>query len=404
MIPERKIFVLSILFAFLVSWLTSFSVYELIMKNDVNYQHNSTNPPSDSQISKNAEIEKQKLSNLESWVKSIAQKIWPSVVNIIISKDIEVYRTDPFWFFQEPSWTVNRKVWWWTGFFITKNWLILTNKHVVGDENASYTIITSNWTEYQWKVVALDPTNDLAIIKALSKDWKELKDTKAISFIQDRKDVSVWNFVVAIWNALAEFQNTVTFWVVSWKWRSIEAAEQWSVESSEQLTWLLQTDAAINPWNSGWPLVNLDSKVIWINTAIAAWANNLWFAIPLSQKEIDHMLSSISKYWKIVRSFVWIRYISLNPGISQSLWLKSEFWDYIWADWQQDSIIRSSPAEAAWLVKWDIILSLDWVELKNWISTKDIVKDKFPWDKVIAKLMSKDWKIRSVTITLWKSN
>jgi S1-C subfamily serine protease len=83
------------------------------------------------------------MKNLSMSIKSVAKELSPSVVSIIISKDIQTYKTDPFGFFYEPAGTIHKKVGGGTGFFITKDGLILTNKHVVSDSQASYTIITS---------------------------------------------------------------------------------------------------------------------------------------------------------------------------------------------------------------------------------------------------------------------
>lgn len=205
----------------------------------------------------------------------------PSVVSIIVSKDVQVYRTDPFGFFYEPSGTVRKQVGGGTGFFVTKDGLILTNKHVVSDQNASYTVITSGGQEYIGKVLSYDPTTDLALLQAYTKDNKKLTDMTAVSFIEDTASIEVGDFVIAIGNALAEFKNTVTFGVVSALGRTIEAGDN-GTQSTELLTGLIQTDAAINPGNSGGPLVNLDGKVIGINTAIAANASGLGFALPVS--------------------------------------------------------------------------------------------------------------------------
>jgi serine protease Do len=157
---------------------------------------------------------------------------------------------------------------------VTKDGLILTNKHVVSEPDATYTIITGDNEEFVGKVLAIDPLGDLAIIRAVTKDGKSLTDRVPVEFINDSKSVDVGTFVIAMGNALAEFQNTLTFGIISGLGRTIQAGNQGG-GNVEQLNGLLQTDAAINPGNSGGPLVNLDGKVIGINTAIAAGANGL---------------------------------------------------------------------------------------------------------------------------------
>lgn len=141
-------------------------------------------------------------------------------------------------------------------------------------------------------------------------------------------------------NALAEFQNTLTFGIISGLGRTIEAGNQANGDA-EQLSGLLQTDAAINPGNSGGPLVNLDGQVIGINTAVASGANGLGFAIPLSQKEVDFLLASLKKFNAIKRPFLGIKYISLDKNIAVSNHISVESGDLI----TPEGIVPGSPAE-----------------------------------------------------------
>jgi len=172
---------------------------------------------------------------LENTINSTVEEIAPSVVSIIIKKDMVIYRSDPWGFFQQPAWTVNRKVGWGSGFFVKKDGTIITNKHVVQDIDAQYTVILNTWEEYDAKVIALDPVNDLAVIKITDTN----RDFTALPLIESLDEVKVWDFWIAVWNALAEFQNSVSLWIVSGKNRTIEAG--W-----DSLSWLLQTDAAIS--------------------------------------------------------------------------------------------------------------------------------------------------------------
>ncbi len=393
---SRKIFfILIIIFSFFTSifWSLIFNNYFLNKNNII-----------DNVEIKNVDLSKDKhlnwLKDIETSVKNIVKNVSPAVVSIIISKDVQIYKTDPFWFFYEPSWIINKKVWWWSWFFITKNWLIITNKHVIDNPDANYTIITSNNEEYNWKIIALDPFTDLAILKAYAKDWKEIQNNINVDFIENESQIEVWNFAIAIWNALSEFQNTVTFGIISWLWRNIEAINQyWS--SSEQLSWLIQTDAPINPGNSWWPLVNLNWKVIWINTAIASWANWVGFAIPIAINDIKHIIKSLDKYWKIIRSFLWIKYVPIDKNIAKSLNLSYNYWNFILKEnW---SIISWSPAEKAWLKPWDLLLEVDWKILNNSYTIKDSIKNKFPGEKIVLKVLkSSNWSEEYVDLILWE--
>jgi serine protease Do len=329
------------------------------------------------------------VTSLQTDITKIVKTISPSVVSIIIKKDLTVYRQDPFWFFQTPVWTVKSKVWWWTWFFITKDWKIITNKHVISDETAEYTVITNEWEEYDAKILAIDPITDLAILQvSLNKIYEPL------DIINDNEDITVWEFAIAVWNALAEYQNSVSLWVISGKNRTI-----W--DEIIKLSWLIQTDAAINPGNSWWPLVNLDWKVIGINTAIVSWAEWLWFSIPLTQNRINYMLKSIEKYWSIKKPFIWINYIINSTWIQKDLWLKVNYWAYI--PKVANSIVSWSNAEKAWIVWWDIILEADSkkINMDNTLTT--IIQTKIPWDTIKLKVMDKDWKEKEVELILWEN-
>lgn len=329
------------------------------------------------------------VTSLQNDITKIIKDISPSVVSIIIKKDLTVYRQDPFGFFQSAIWTVKSKVWWWSWFFISKDWKIITNKHVVSDPNAEYTVIANDWTEYDTKILALDPVTDLAILQInLDKIYTPL------NLIWDKDELNVWEFVIAVWNALAEYQNSVSLWVLSGKNRTIS-------DDNIKLSWLLQTDAAINPGNSWGPLINLEWKVIWINTAIVSWAEWLWFSIPLTQNRIDYMLRSIWQYWSIKRPFIWINYIINSPWIQKELWLKVNYWAYI--SETENSVVPWSSAEKAWLKAWDTILEAEWekITLDNTLSS--IIQTKIPWDTIKLKVMDKKWNERNVDLTLGES-
>jgi len=235
-------------------------------------QKNNTNPQT-------------QIINLQNKITSLVKKTSPSVVSIVIKKDLAIFKQDPWWFFQYHIWNIEKKVWGWTGFFISKDWIIITNKHVISDPNAKYSVILNNGKEFEAKVIAVKKDKDIAFLKILStKNFSPLP----LKFIESRKNLKIWQFSIAIWNALAEFQNSVSLWVVSWINRKIE-------DNYNSIKWLIQTDTAINPWNSGWPLINLEWKVMWINTLIINWTQNIGFAISLTQKEINKYLEKIKK-------------------------------------------------------------------------------------------------------------
>jgi S1-C subfamily serine protease len=329
------------------------------------------------------------ITDLQSNITSLARDVSPSVVSIIIKKDLVVYRSDPWGFFQQPSWTITRQVGWWSGFFITENGTILTNKHVIADNTATYTVITNDWVEYDAAVLATDPVNDLAVIQIVNS---EKNDFTPLPFISSSEEINIWEFAIAVWNALAEFQNSVSLWIISGKNRSIEASWQ-------SLTWLIQTDAAINPGNSGGPLIDLSGKVIGINTAIASNSNGIWFSIALSQEKVDYILSSITESGSIKRPFIGINYIPNSQWVANELWLSTDIWAYIIDE--ANSIIPWSSAESAGLEPGDLILEINNKEVNSSNSLQNIIQNSIPWDTLKLLVLKKWWSEEETELQLW---
>ncbi len=330
------------------------------------------------------------ITNLQNEITKIVNNISPWVVSIIIKKDLIIYRRSPFWFYRNPIGSVEQKVWWWTWFFISKDWKIITNKHVINDTNATYTVITNDNNEYDAKVIAMDPNNDLAILEIVDENIEFV----TLDFINNIDEINVWQFAIAVWNALSEFQNSVSLWVISWKNRNIS-------DGKNTIWWLLQTDAAINPGNSWWPLINLDWKVMWINTAIIEWREWLWFSIGLTKDKINYMLESIKKYGVIKKPFIWVNYLTISESIQKQYNLKSNVWLYVInEEW---SVVLWSPAEKAWIKKWDIITKIDGINL--WINydLNYFIQNKSPGEKINLSIL-REWENNEINIIveLWE--
>src|SRR3989344_1451452 len=242
----------------------------------------------------------------ERKITEAAQKVLPAVVSITIAKDIkDITRDLPLEFFSLPHYQEfleheiehapkddqgRIKVGGGSGFFVSGNGLILTNRHVVMDQYATYTVAASGDKKYEALVQAKDPINDVAILKIKSGD-----KVPAIK-MGSTGNIKLGQTVIAVGNALGEFQNTVSTGVVSGLSRFISASSD-MMGHQERLRGLIQTDAAINPGNSGGPLVNLDGEAIGINVAVVFGAQNIGFAIPIEKAEKD--LEEIKKYGRI---------------------------------------------------------------------------------------------------------
>lgn len=328
------------------------------------------------------------LVSLENTINNTVKDIAPSVVSIIIKKDMVIYRSDPWGFFQTPSWTINRKIWGGSWFFVREDGTILTNKHVVGDSDAEYTVILNTGEEYDAEVIATDPINDLAIIKISDEN----REFVPLEIVNSSSDIEVWDFGIAVGNALAEFQNSVSLGIVSAKDRSIEA--WW-----DTLSWLLQTDAAINPWNSWGPLINLEWKVIGINTAIASRSTGIGFAFTLTGDRIDYMLQSIEESWRIMRPFIGINYIENSPAVADELWLSVDYGVYIIDE--EGSIVENSSADTSGLEPWDIIISVNNERISGRAKLWEIIQNSLPGDILRLEIVRKWGSKENIDLELW---
>jgi serine protease Do len=322
---------------------------------------------------------KQVVIDQQTAVANVAKKVSPSVVSIVSSSST----VDPY-----TGQASMMKDGAGTGIIMTKEGLIMTNKHVV-EGGQSFNVYTNDNTEYKnAKVVATDPNNDIAFLKIEAKNL-------APAELGDSDKVEVGQSVVAIGNALGQFQNTVTTGVISGKSRPITA--NGSNGSSEALTNLFQTDAAINPGNSGGPLVDIEGRVIGINTAVAGNAENIGFAIPIN--DAKNVLNSVIKTGKIVRPYIGVRYITLNEEIAKANELGSSTGALVYGSGNQLAVLPGSPAAKAGIQEGDIILKIDGNEITESSPISSVIGKKKPGDKVEI-IYLRDGKKSKATVTL----
>jgi len=193
-----------------------------------------------------------------------------------------------------------------SGFIISADGLVVTNKHVVANPKAVYKVITKDDKTYEVKKIYRDPVNDLAILKIETNGLKPVE-------MGDSDKLKVGQFVIAIGTALGEFRHTVTTGVISGLGRGITAGSP--LEGYvERLDNVIQTDAAINPGNSGGPLLNSASQVVGINVAVAAQGQNIGFAIPINV--IKEAIDNFNKTGKFERAFLGVRYRMISRDLA----------------------------------------------------------------------------------------
>jgi len=263
-------------------------------------------------ITSNPLITQQKVLNEESVVIDVVEEVGPSVVTINIEKEQPASSLSiefgPFGFFFPQSQGEQQKIEQniGSGFIISKDGLVVTNKHVVEETQATYKIITKDDQSYEVQKIFRDPVNDLAILKIEADNLQPVE-------MGDSDKLKVGQFVIAIGTALGEFKNTVTTGVVSGLGRGITAGS--ALEGyTERLDNVIQTDAAINPGNSGGPLLNSSGQVIGINVAIASGGENIGFAIPINI--IKEAIDNFNQTGQFDRPFLGIRYQMISQDIA----------------------------------------------------------------------------------------
>jgi len=323
----------------------------------------------------------------------------PAVVSIIITKDvpiIEKYYINPFgsdWPFeiQIPQYrekgTRKEKVGGGTGFIISSDGMVLTNKHVVSEEDAEYTIFTSNGEKYPAQILAKDPFYDLAVLKIDQSDIP-IGQRKTFPTVKlgDSSKIQIGQKVIAIGYALGEFQNTVSVGVVSGLGRTITASGGGMVETLEDV---IQTDAAINPGNSGGPLLNLAGEVIGINVAKAFSGDNIGFAIPINKAK--KAIEQVKTMGKIVYPFLGVYYTIITPEMKEALGLPVDYGAWVGRNGRgektETAVISGSPAAAVGLQRDDIILEFNEEKITQQNSLAKIIQKYNPGDKVTLKIL-----------------
>lgn len=291
----------------------------------------------------------------ESIVTRVVESAIPSVVTVGIDKTIQSADTlqfnpaNPFAPIERVPGTtqkVEQNIG--SGFIISKDGLVITNKHVVGDTSAGYSVLTNDKKKYKVSRIYRDPLNDLAILKIDAEGLRPLA-------LGNSSVLKLGQMAIAIGTPLGDFTNTVTVGIVSGLGRGISAGSPLAGHV-EKLDNVIQTDAAINPGNSGGPLLNSTGQVIGINTAIASGGQNIGFAIPVSV--ISELIKDFNKRGgSFDRPYIGLRYQMVDR--KTALANKVVEGAYIL------EVIKGSPAEKAGIQNEDIITELDGQKVKG---------------------------------------
>ena len=322
--------------------------------------------------------EKIKITSEESVVIDIVEKVSPSVVTVGVEQRIISF--DPFDFFARPqSRQEEQDIG--SGFIVSEDGLIVTNKHVVSAPG-KYKVITHDGKKYDTVSIYRDPVNDIAIVKINAFNLKPVE-------MGDSSKIKVGQLVVAVGTPLGEFRGSVTKGIVSGIGRGITTGSPFS-SFAEKLDDVIQTDAAINPGNSGGPLVNSSAAVIGVNTAVASGAENIGFALPINI--IKDSLKNFNEKGQFNRPYLGIAYKILTRDIAILN-------DVPQGAYVQD-VVNDSPAQKAGILEGDIIISIDGKKIEGENNeVAKVIADQKVGDNIGLSIW-RDGKTLSVKATL----
>jgi serine protease Do len=324
----------------------------------------------------------------ESQVIKTVEEVTPAVVSVVITKNLSTTQQynqgyTPFGNLfglppQDEEGSTEQEVGQGSGFFVSSDGYIVTNKHVVDDKDAHYTVLTSEGKKYEAKVLAKDSTFDVAVLKVDGDNFAHLS-------FADSDTIKVGQKTIAIGNALGEYQNSVSTGIVSGLSRSITAST--STGAQEQLEGVVQTDAAINPGNSGGPLLDIHGNVIGVNVAMQSGAENVGFALPSNM--VKGIVDSVRKHGKIVKPYLGIRYMPVTDALAETNNLPVRYGVLIvkGSSANELAVVPGSPADKAGIVENDILLEIDGVKLEKNKSLASVIREKTVDQTITIKLL-----------------
>ncbi len=277
-----------------------------------------------------------------------------------------------------------------TGFFLTEDGTLVTNRHVVDFDRATFRVVLSSGQTYPATLLGKDPVLDLAFLKV---------DGHGFPFLSfaDSDKLNPGQSVIAIGNAFDEFRNSVTKGIVSGLNRRVYAGDGTTAEFIEEA---IQTDAAINPGNSGGPLLDLNGDVVGLNTAVSEQGQLIGFALPSNVVRRDaDMMKQIGR---IVRPYLGVRYQIITNDYVQQNHLAVDHGALVVRGSQKNDTATSpgSPAEKAGIIEGDVILEVDGQVINEEHSLSAILGRYTPGETVTLKIFhGGSEKLVSVTLT-----
>lgn len=336
-------------------------------------------------------------NNEQAQTIDVVKKFSPAVVSIIVTAEVPKYEQceseDEFAPGVCQTGTELVRISAGSGFILSPDGYIATNKHVVENEKASYVVVLNDKVnknkKYPVKLISRDPNNDIAILKI------DAENLVYVNFADSNK-LEVGQTAIAIGYSLGEFDNTVSKGVVSGLARSLNT-------SGERLKGLIQTDAAINLGNSGGPLLDINGNVLGMNTAVLE-AQSIGFAIPGNNVKTDFEEVKISGGIKSIPiAFLGVRFIPITPEFKKNSDLPFDYGMLVvrGKTISDVAVMPGSPADKAGIKENDIILEINGKQLDENYMLSDALDNQKPGDRILIKIYQKG-NIKDFNLVLGK--
>lgn len=320
----------------------------------------------------------------------VAELVTPTVVHIITTinpSQGQEQGADPFGgFFRGFEMPQMQRSASGSGVIISADGYIVTNNHVI-DGASKIKVILNDKREYDAELLGKDKNTDLALLRITEKNLP-------FAILGNSDDVKVGQWVLAVGNPF-NLTSTVTAGIVSAKGRGLNLIrDPRNQETQYAIEAFIQTDAAVNPGNSGGALISTEGKLIGINTAIASETGNYAgysFAIPANL--MNKVVNDLMKYGEVQRGLLGVQIQDVNNQLAEKEGLKDVKGIYV------AKVNENSAAEAAGIKDGDVIISIDGETVNTSNELQEKVGKKSPGDKVLVGIMRKGNKLE-VTATL----
>jgi serine protease Do len=301
---------------------------------------------------------------------SAAQKTVPAVVNIKSKVEVQDTRGNSMWdyMYGNPRQNMMQGMVTGSGVVVSNDGYIVTNNHVIEDAGSIEVTLSDRHT-YIAKVIGKDPETDLALLKI---------DATNLPFIEygNSDETQVGQWVLAVGNPY-NLTSTVTAGIISAKGRNIDILPNNPSKNIYPIESYLQTDAAVNPGNSGGALVNTDGQLVGINSAIASNTGSYTgysFAIPVNL--VRKVVADLLEYGTVQRAFLGVTIRTVDADIAKTAGLSSTNGIFV------DALTPNGAAANAGIKEGDVIVKVGDQDVNDVASLEEQIARMRPGDKV----------------------